>query len=255
MMISPTPWLPGCAEVESRQLRLFCLPYAGSSAAAFRGWQSLLPRSVGVCPIQLPSRGSRLRETPYYELRLLVAAIARAIRPRLGSPFAFFGHSMGAVISFELCRHLREESLPGPIGLFVSGRRAPQLPETMAPLHVLSDKELLNRIQALDGTPREILDCPDLVRIILPALRADLQMVETYRYSEGARLSCPIIAFAGRDDHTATVLEMDAWRLQTESTFSLTAFAGNHFFVKSAQADLLHKLSDDLGRLWPGTCG
>src|SRR5260370_28895087 len=137
--------------------RLFCFPYAGGGTSIFHTWKGMLPPDVTVCPIQLPGREKRLAEPPFTRISLLVRAMAHALRPFLNCPFAFFGHSMGALISFELARQLRRQKAPEPTYLFVSAQKAPQLPDLTPPLHQLAEADFVEHLHRLYGTPEAIL--------------------------------------------------------------------------------------------------
>ena len=177
---------------------------------------------------------------------MLVDNIAPAIKPYLNKPFALFGHSMGALISFELARRLRREEAPGPVQLFVSGCRAPQLPERDVLTYQLGESEFLERLKELNGTPDEVLNHPELMKLMLPLLRADFEAVGTYTYSNEPPLSCPISSYGGLRDAETSREDLDAWRTQTVSHFTLRMFEGGHFFIQEAERSLLATLAREL---------
>lgn len=232
-------------------LRLFCFPYAGGSAQGYRTWAEGLPTTIEVCPIELPGRGTRLTDTLYYTRVLpLVEAIAAALLPLLDKPFAFFGHSMGALIAFELTRLLRREYGLIPVHLFVSGRDAPQIkafhqPESV-PTYALPEHEFLEKLRLLSGTPNTVLENAELMQLIIPILRADWEVSETYVYTPEPLLECPITAFGGLQDPVTSHDELEAWREQTSVNFSLHMFPGNHFFLNTAQPLLLRVIARSL---------
>ena len=158
-------------------LRLFCFPYAGGAALTFRAWSDSLPMALEVCPVELPGRGKRIKSAPFTRLQLLVEAIAIAILPYLDKPFAFFGHSMGGLVSFELARLLRKNYGNSPVHLFISGYRAPQVPDPDPPIHALPEPEFLEELRRLNGTPEVVLENTELMQILLPALRADFAVI------------------------------------------------------------------------------
>jgi surfactin synthase thioesterase subunit len=166
----------------------------------------------------------------------------------LARPFAFFGHSMGAILAFEMTRWLRRNGGPTPKCLFVSGRRAPQIPDTDPPLHLLNDRDFLAEIRGLNATPDEVLANPDLLELVLPTVRADVELCETYEYVDDARLACPIIAFAGINDQDETLERMKEWSLQTTADFWLRALPDDHFFIHSSERQLLELLRIELAR-------
>lgn len=228
------------------RLRLFCFPYAGTGASIFRTWPAGLPEDVEVCPIQFPGRGSRLMETPFTQLSPPIQALAQALVPLLDKPFAFFGHSLGALVGFELARQLRRQSGVQPVRLFVSADRAPQIPHRDRPIHALPEAEFLGELRRLNGIPREVLEEAELMQIMLPVLRADFAVYETYVYSSEPPLNCPISTFGGLQDHRVSRGDLEAWRDQTNGSFSLRMFPGDHFFLRTTQPLLLHALSQEL---------
>lgn len=227
-------------------LRLFCFPYAGSSALVFRNWPNGLPDTIEVCAVQLPGRSDRLSEEPYTNLALLTEAIGQAMLSYLDMPFALFGHSLGAMISFEVARFLRRRGARPPECLFVAGRRAPHIPDTEVIQHAMPESELIEQLRQLNGTPNEVFDNPELLQLILPVIRADFKLAETYTYTFEPPLSCPIAAFCGLEDQEENRERLEAWREHTISKFSLRTLAGGHFFLHSSESDLLRGLAQEL---------
>lgn len=231
------------------RLRLFCFPYAGGGAAAYHPWAKLLPSDVELYAIRLPGRESRMREAPYVRLAPLVEDLAEVLSPYLDEPFVFFGHSMGALIAFELARHLRRQNMTQPLHLFASGHRAPQIPDPDPPLYQLPDAEFVKEMrERYNGIPQPILDSNELLQLFLPVIRSDVTILDTYHYTDEALLECPISAYGGENDPWVSYDQLDAWRDQTQSTFSLRMYPGDHFYLQSAQASLLQVLTNDLAR-------
>ncbi len=230
------------------RVRLFCFPFAGGGASIYRTWPDGLPASIETCSVQLPGRESRLREPLFARLQPLVQSLTQILRPYLNMPYALFGHSLGALISFELARALVLQNHPGPVHLFVSGHAAPQIPDTHRPIHQLPDSEFIQELGHLNGTPREVLQNAELMALFLPVLRADFTLNETYRYLPGALLECPISAFGGWQDSMTSRDSLAAWREQTRNVFMLRMFPGDHFFLYSARTLLLRALARDLAR-------
>ncbi|MBD2681692.1 MULTISPECIES: thioesterase II family protein [Nostoc] len=228
-------------------LRLFCFPYAGGSSMIFRTWSNSLPRNVEVCAVEYPGRGRQIKSAPIAKLQPLVKAIASSALPYLDKPFAFFGHSMGGLVSFELTRLLRLEYNLKPFHLFISARRAPQIPPTKPPIHGLPEAELLEELRTLNGTPKAVLENPELMQIFLPFLRADFAVLETYNYTPQQPLDCPITIFGGWQDKEVSHEALQAWREQTTATCSLQMFDGDHFFIHPYQNSLLKLISQELG--------
>jgi medium-chain acyl-[acyl-carrier-protein] hydrolase len=230
-------------------VRLFCLPHAGGGASAYHMWLSALPSFVELCPIQMPGRENRIRERLFTSLPPLVSSIAESLYTHMDKPFAFFGHSMGAKLAFELARLLRREHGPQPLHLFVSGHGAPHIQSTEPPIHTLPDAEFIREVQRYEGMPQEILESEELMRYILPILRADFSINETYTYADEPPLSSPITAYGGLRDEGAPRADMEAWREQTTARFELQMFPGGHFFLQTERRFVLRELSYQLYRL------
>ncbi len=242
-------WLAYCKPNPQARLRLFCFPYAGGGASTYRTWASELPSVVDVCPVQLPGRETRLREAPLTRIGPLVSAITEAIHPFLDIPFCFFGHSMGAIVSFEMARHLRLEHGLVPRQLFVSGRRAPHLPDPDPPKYNLPEDEFLEEIKRLNGTPEEAFQSKELMQLLLPVMRADCEVIEVYEYAEQPPLSCSISAYGGLSDDEAPREDLEAWCRHTSAAFALAMFPGDHFFLQTSRQALLRALSRELQQL------
>jgi surfactin synthase thioesterase subunit/glycosyltransferase involved in cell wall biosynthesis len=243
-----TPWFPAVETTSDATLRLFCFPFAGAGTSAFRGWAGSLPASIGVCPVRLPGRESRLAEVPFRHMEPLVRALAEAILPFIDRPFAFYGHSMGAAIAFELTRLLRKEGRPLPEALFVSGARAPRFRLGHVPPAEPTEEESLRDLDRLEGIPPEVRRNRDLLRVVLPALQADTALYRGYVYREEPPLDCPIFAYGGAEDPNVRREPLDAWRNETSGAFSLRIFPGGHFFIDTARPAFLAALSKDLRR-------
>jgi medium-chain acyl-[acyl-carrier-protein] hydrolase len=229
------------------KLRLLCFPYAGGGVSVFRAWPDLLPSEIEVWAIQLPARDGRMREAIPDDLQALAQAVGAGLGPLLDLPFACFGHSMGALLAFEFARQLRRSGQASPTHLFVSARRAPQLPRTDAPLHTLPDGPFIAILrQRYNGIPPAILVEPELLQLFLPVLRADFKMIETYEYRAEAPLDCPIIAFGGTQDAWALPDDLTAWQAQTQRAFKVQLFPGGHFFLQAALPQLVAAVEREL---------
>jgi medium-chain acyl-[acyl-carrier-protein] hydrolase len=239
-------WISGRRPVRDPQARLFCLPYAGGGTTIFHAWPDRLPNAVEVCPIALPGRENRIREKAFDRLPPLVEALAAAIHPYLDKPFALFGHSMGALIAFELTRYLRERRYPMPYQLVVSAARAPHCRSSTAKIHVLPDHEFTQQLRLLRGTSEAVLQNEELMQLLLPVLRADFAICEEYVYNADAPLDCPITVYAGRDDQEIGSDLLHAWSEQTRGIFRLRMFPGDHFYLLTAREKLLRAIGDDL---------
>ena len=247
-----SPWVSIRASRPYAAVRLFCFPYAGGSPLSYRAWSGMLPATYEVCSIRLPGRESRLLEAPFTRLDPLVESLTEAILPYLNKQFVFFGHSMGARIAFELARSLSQRAGLEPAHLIVSGSPAPQVPRTDRPIYDLPEAELIEELRILDGTPEEVLRHPELMQLMMPLLRADLELVQTYFYKPGLRLGCPITAFGGTQDLKISQENLEAWRKETTGTFALRMVEGGHFFVNTARPQLLDMISRQLQMISAG---
>ncbi len=243
------PWLAFHKQNPLANLRLFCFPFAGGSAMTYRTWAGLLPTNIEVCPIELPGRGSRMRETLYTNIKPLVKDLAEALIPYHDKPYVFFGHSMGALIAFEITRLFRNKNLPGPVHLFVSGHVAPQFGCTHDPIYDLPEQQFIEELRKLDGTPEAVLNNSELMQLIMPMLRADFEMNETYSYEPGSQLKCPISVYGGVHDKDVTQEKLAAWRELTSADSSIQMFAGGHFFLQTEQPVVLQSLSHELKKI------
>lgn len=227
-------------------VKLFCFPYAGGGTAIFRKWPGLLPPAIEVLPAYLPGRESRMKEARFTDLRPLVEAIAEAILPHLDRPFAFFGHSMGGTIGYELARALRSRHQLEPVRLFISGRRAPQIPPKSPATYDLPEDEFVETLRSLNGIPGEVLDNRELMQLVMPLLRADFEICQTYDYIPGEPLTCPITVLGGLQDVEVPREDLNAWKEQTTSTCSVCMFPGDHFFINTSQLQILRVIARDL---------
>lgn len=248
MPIKPTSnsWITCPKPNPQADLRLFCFPYAGGSSLIFRTWADSLPKNIEVCPIEYPGRGTQIRSVPFTRLEPLVSEIASFLLPYLNKPFAFFGHSMGGLICFEVARLLRRNYGKNPVHLFISGRSAPQITHCDPPIHALSEPEFLEELRLFNGTPEAVLQNIELMQLLLPILRADFAVLETYTYTNELPLESPITTFGGLQDKEVSVEYLVAWGEQTTSSFELEMFPGDHFFIHSAQHLLLQSIAQKL---------
>ncbi|MFI6265918.1 thioesterase domain-containing protein [Micromonospora sp. NPDC051006] len=237
-------WFVSAGGRDPAPVQLFCLPYAGAGASAFRRWQDGIGADVDVLPVQLPGRENRITEDP----RFRVADVARAIAERATGPYAIYGHSMGGRLGFEVVRELRREGYRLPLRLYVGGARAPHVtaPSLFDGLSTVDDDDLLRRLGDGGGLPAEVLEHPELVELLLPLLRADFGRVDSYRYVPGEPLPVPIVVFSGRRDRAVSPEQSAAWREHSAAGFALHEIDGGHFFLDDALPELLTAIRADL---------
>jgi medium-chain acyl-[acyl-carrier-protein] hydrolase len=240
------PWIVRPEVRPEARLRLFCFSYAGGAASIYRPWTRELPTEIELCAIQLPGREGRLLEQPYSEMSTLAERLADVMERYLDLPFAFFGHSMGALVSFEVARELRRRHGISPVHLFVSGHAAPQVARRRAPVHQLPDAAFVDAIRELNGTPEQVLQNAELMELVLPALRADLAVCESYRHTGAAPLACPISAFGGLADAEVRYDDLRAWQAHTRGQFRVRLFNGDHFYLREERSALVETICQSL---------
>jgi medium-chain acyl-[acyl-carrier-protein] hydrolase len=238
-------WVQRVRANSRADLRLFCLPFAGGSADVYSTWPGELPASIEVCSINLPGRGRRYTEPLCDQLVPLVERIAAGIVPFLDRPFALFGHSMGALLAFELAHVLSARAHVQPIHLFVSGAAAPQLPSPHQ-FHTLPDAQFLAAVQNLSGMSAEVAANDELMALFLPILRADFAVAERYSHVAAGPLGCPLSVLAGRHDPLVALDLLPLWRVHSVAGCEIDLFPGDHFFLRSCRTQLLEILASRL---------
>lgn len=242
----PKVFVPESAELGQTPL-LICFPYAGGNPYLFMEWVRQLRPEIQVQAVQAPGHGSRLTERPKHTIAEIVSEIMQHF-PETGQRlFAFYGHSLGALLAFETARQLRKEGRPLPIHLFVGASRPPHLGPIEPLLHPLNEQDFLHGVQArYSGIPGEVFHDPDLRSLFLPGLRADFAVYETYTYQADAPLPCPISAFAGNDDPFVPEALIRGWRSYTSAGFEVTSLPGDHFFLVQSRDALIGKIREQL---------
>lgn len=242
-----TPWLIRATTPQAR-MRLFCFPYAGGNAFGFTQWRATVDPSIEICAVQPPGRCARLAEPPISTLPALLQSIAPVIAQENDMPFAFFGHSVGALIAFELARYLRLHGIPGPGHLFMSGCQAPQYRSPSRELNRLSDDAFIDELRDYNGTPVEVLESRELMSLMLPTIRADFAIAENYRYRHGPLLSVPISVFSGEQDENKEPGQVEGWGRETTGPCRIIWFQGGHFFIDTERDAVIEQLNAELAR-------
>jgi medium-chain acyl-[acyl-carrier-protein] hydrolase len=249
---STSAWFLRAQPVARPALRLFCFPYAGASAGVFRRWGAAIDPRVEVLGLQLPGHGARLAEAPFDDFELMVRCVADAVMAAAsGTRIALFGHSMGALLAFEVACRLREQGGRLPECLFVSGRSAPHLPP--ARLRTLgSPADFVDELRRLEGTPPEILDNAELLELLMPAIRSDFALLDRWRHVPVPPLPIPLVAMAGRGDAHVALETVDAWSQWTRARFERITYSGSHFFVHERELQVVRDVSSRLTDLLAG---
>jgi surfactin synthase thioesterase subunit len=222
--------------------RLVCFPHAGGSASFYLPVSAQLSPKVDVLCVQYPGRQDRRSEKAVEDIGVLADQVFEALSGWADTPLTFFGHSMGAIVAFEVARRF-EQIGPEPVRLFVSGRRAPSRYRDEN-VHQRSDDGIVAELQAMSGTDARVLDDEEMLRMVLPALRSDYKAVETYRSEPGASVYCPVTALVGDSDSKTTLDEAQDWEKHTTGGFDLKVFAGGHFYLTERAADVMAVLND-----------
>lgn len=228
--------------------RLICFPHAGGAASAYYTWAAALP-GIDVVAVQPPGREARLREAPLIDGAQLVRALADAVAGEIDRPTLFFGHSMGALVAYEVARELSRRGAPLPVHLFASGRRSPTVPDHEPPLHRLPDREFVAELERrFGGMPAAITAEPELLALFLPVIRADVTLLETYPFVAGEPLDVPITVFGGEHDHQTSPSLLAAWQSLSAFPVAVRQFTGGHFFLHERRSEFLPALADEIAR-------
>jgi medium-chain acyl-[acyl-carrier-protein] hydrolase len=229
---------------------MLCFPFAGGAASTYRPWIPLLARfGIHVIPIELPGRGKRIHEPPFVEMKSLVSAATEMLVPLPGPKRVLFGHSMGGLVAFELTRSLGLGCFHGPDLLIISSCCAPHVRPLRPSTYKLADQELVAALRGYDGTGLDVLDDPELMHLLLPTIRADFQLFDTYVYKHGLTLHCPIVAIGGEDDPYVSAEELGAWSELTTGPFKCFLVPGGHFYLLKRQQRLLATVVREISEL------
>lgn len=243
--IAEDTWIRRFHRAEQPQVRLACFPFAGGAASYYFPVSKELAPDVEVLSVQYPGRQDRLSEPCAQSVEELAEQVLPRLRPYAGARLALFGHSLGASVAFEVARRLEAEGTP-PRALFVSARTAPTC-NVDEGVHRLSEEEFLKTVQLLGGLPAVVLESEEVLRMVLPVLRADYRAAETYAYRPGTDVSCPVHALIGTSDPKVAEDEMLDWRLRTSGEFEVHRYSGGHFYLNDHIPELLSLLTGKLG--------
>lgn len=229
------------------RLKLFCFPYAGSSGiVTYKHFADNLIDDIEICPIELPGRGFRLIEPLLDNIHEIVNQLHPEILPHLNKQFAFFGHSMGALISFELAKKLSKENGKVPGILYVSAHRAPNISERQIIFHTLAYDDLLIQLKKNNGMMDEVLNNKELLELVLPIIKNDYKVCETYKLETDTKLDCPITAFGGKQDSDVNEEHLKGWANFTNLAFNLKIFDGDHFFIIKERKSFLKIFNEQI---------
>ncbi len=248
MSTTSQPAIRSFTERPGAKLQLYCFPYSGGSAQIYKDWGKSLPGHVDVRGVQLPGRASRFREPRYLSVEEAIQGLLPEFLGTVKAPFVLFGHSLGAALAFEMAHELERAGQP-PALLVVSGMMGPRLPSLEPPIYHLPDEQFKAKLREFNGTPHEVLEHEELMDLLLPLLKADFTMADTYTYREGRGVSCPIAAFASTADPHTNAEGVQDWRSYTSGPFSEHHFPGDHFFIHTEEPRLLATLAQYLHRL------
>ncbi|WP_232665901.1 thioesterase II family protein [Pseudonocardia sp. TRM90224] len=241
MTATDVAWLREMPGSEGR-VQLVCFPHAGAGTSAYEGWAAGLAPHVRVSAVRLPGREEWIREPRYRRIEPLLDALLPALESAVRSPFAFFGHSMGALIAYEAARRLHT----GPEHLFVSGLGAPQTPDRRVHIARLPDDDFVAAVRRLNGFPPTVAQDPDLMRLFAPTLRDDIGLCENYVHAPGPPLACPISVFGGTQDDVWQG-DLRQWQARTSAGFRMRMLSGDHLFVIAQRERVMQAILEDLG--------
>lgn len=241
MIGSPLIYIPRPSA--NAKIRLVCFPYAGGGSAIYTPWIDKLPQEVELALIQLPGRGARFGQQPYQTINTMVEDVVEELGKLPPKNLFFYGHSMGARVAYEVTLMLHREKCPLPIHIVAAGSMAPRIPRKAKNSYNLTDNEFIEHLMELKGTPEEVLANRDLMELLLPTLRADFKIVETYINNSTVVIPTKLSVFAGKQDLTVELAELEPWFDVFQENDGISWFAGGHFFINENSHDVLTVLS------------
>jgi medium-chain acyl-[acyl-carrier-protein] hydrolase len=246
-MTADPPWLRWPRRRPEARWRLLCFPHAGSGPAPYLGWAPLLGDDIEVVAVCLPGRERRLGERRYRRMDPLIAEFCADVMPMLRPPYLFFGHSLGALIAFELCRVLEQrQEAPPPAHLFVSGCGAPHLPRARSPAHALAEGEFLARVREFEGLPDAVIKDREMLALVMPVLRDDFELAETYAPGRRQAVRAPLTAISGALDRSAPPASLDAWGDLALGRFRARTVPGGHFYLTDSARPVIEVIRDSV---------
>ncbi|MGE5342761.1 MAG: thioesterase II family protein [Candidatus Omnitrophota bacterium] len=231
-----------------KRLTLYCFPYAGGSSGIFSKWRQYIDKHIELRPVELAGRGKRIYDPLYQSIDEAIDDIYQLIKNDLHkSPFAFFGHSMGGIIAYEMAIKLKANNMPEPSHIFFSGRGAPHVPsEDEEMYYILPDDQFREKILELGGTPKEFFEHPELMEVLLPMLRSDFKIAETYKYTdEIVTLNHDITVFIGKDEDVSAQ-QMHGWKDLTTQKCTIHYVEGGHFFINEKTEYIIKTINNTL---------
>jgi medium-chain acyl-[acyl-carrier-protein] hydrolase len=250
MTSTASPWFVRFRPVAAPRARLFCFPYAGGTSRTYARWASIVPSDIEVCAVELPGRGTRIRHRPLFtNMSSLIEDLSTALERESDLPFLFFGHSLGALVAFLCTRRLRERGSRIAEHLFVSARAAPHASNPDACVASMDDPAFVSHLRKRGGMAPQILAEPELMSLLLPIIRADFVLLDSYAYVDAPPLPCPITAWGGTQDDCVKPMALSEWGMHTTGQFQVELFEGGHFFLdQPAVLERLARALESYGR-------
>jgi len=233
---------------KSAKYRLFCFPYAGGSASTYAKWPNKFNDNVELVLIQPPGRGSRFNEVAHTSMESIVLELMESASYITSLPYVFFGHSLGSRVSFELLLKLQASNFPAPEYLIASGSRAPHVPRPGASSYNLPQHEFIEVLKSYGGTPKEIFEQPELMRTLLPLLRADFKISDTFQ-SKIISINCPLLVLGGDADNIVSTEQLKAWSEVSNGNIQIRLIKGDHFFIDSQQQLVIDNIQNLLSKI------
>jgi len=236
-------WLMVPRPVKNPCLRLICLPYAGGNPDIFRPWVEHLDADVELLAVRLPGRGSRIQELPYDDWRSLTEDCLQVLRPFVAEPHAFYGHSFGGRLAYELAQRMQLDFPDFTRRLFVGACRSPGSPQARPYLHQLSECEFRRALATMGATPSAVLESEEVLSLMLPAIRSDMRLAEIWSDWHHAPLPIPLHVYYGHQDPIDNHTSMAGWSSHTSASFELVGIDAGHFFLETHRQQLLSHMA------------